>query len=220
MDFIFSIIKQLATTLSPSEFLTVLVLIAAVIFVIVKVVVKNAKGSKSLFNLFTGADSENDKIVELTTKVNGMATAADLEKAEQRIMTMLENLRKEAKAHDEDLTSQLTTISLMKVEIKNEFDSLIKQLNDLQHSTKMQDIRNEAGFRSISDALQKNQELILSIVSKLEKVDEFVRTSAPEFRGYHKELSKEIGELSKDIAIMDRVLQAQINTSKAGITLR
>jgi hypothetical protein len=58
------------------------------------------------------------------------------------------------------------------------------------------------------------------VLSQVEKVDEFARTAIPEFRSYHKELSKEVSQLSREVGIMDRVLQAHINTNSDGITLR
>lgn len=52
-------------------------------------------------------------------------------------------------------------------------------------------------------------------MSQLEKTDEFVKAFVPEFRSYHKELGKDMTELSKDIALMERSVQTQINNTNA-----
>jgi hypothetical protein len=50
---------------------------------------------------------------------------------------------------------------------------------------------------------------------QIEKIDEFVKASIPEFRGYHRDLGAELNNLSRDIALVERSLQMQINTANA-----
>ena len=57
------------------------------------------------------------------------------------------------------------------------------------------------------------------IISQIDKIDEFTRAAIPEFRSYHKELSKEVSELNRDIALVERTINTQINTANA-INLR
>ena len=54
---------------------------------------------------------------------------------------------------------------------------------------------------------------------QLEKIDEYVRSSVPEFRQAHRDLSKDLSTLSKDIALVERSIQAQIN-NVSGVKLR
>jgi hypothetical protein len=49
-------------------------------------------------------------------------------------------------------------------------------------------------------------------MSQLEKIDEFTRASIPEFRGYHKELVRQVSDLSRDVALVERSIQTQVNT--------
>lgn len=220
MDFFIGILKQLAASLSPSEFLMVLILIATTIFIVVRFIVKNAKGGKGVLAMITGDDGSNQQLEDINRRLESAVSKDDLHKMEERIITLIADLRSEARSHDSDLSAQLQTISVMKVEIEKEFEQVMKQMDTIHHQMKMHDIHDETSYAAIRESIQKGQDIMLRIISQVEKIDEFIRTSAPEFRSYHKELSKEIGQLSKDIGIMDRVLQAQINTSKSGITLR
>lgn len=218
LELLLGLLKQLAATLTPSEFLMVLILIAGGVFLVVKFILKNAKGSGGLLGIFTG--DKDAKLDELSTKIAGTVSKQELENLENRLVTILEEMRREAQRHNSELGEHVQTISIMKVELENSFEQVNKQMDSIQHQMKMHDLHDEAQFANIKESVVRGQELMNRILSQVEKVDEFARTTVPEFRSYHKELTKEVHTLSRDISVMDRVLQAQINTSKEGITLR
>lgn len=218
LELLLGLLKQLAATLTPSEFLIVLFLIAGAVFFVVKFILKNTKGSGGLLGIF-GAD-KNAKLDELSVKIAETVSKQELEKHEARLVSILDEMRREAQKHNSELCEHVQTISIMKVELENSFEQVNKQIDSIHHQMKMHDLHDEAQFATIKESVVRGQELMNRILSQVEKVDEFARTTVPEFRSYHKELTKEVHTLSRDISVMDRVLQAQINTSKEGITLR
>lgn len=218
LELLLGLLKQLAATLTPSEFLMVLFLIAGGVFFIVKFILKNAKGSGGLLSIFTG--DKDAKLDEFSKRLADTVSKTELQAVETRVISVLEEMRREAQRHNGELSEHVQTISIMKVELENSFEQVSKQIDSIQHQMKMHDLHDEAQFASMKESIARGQELMTKILSQVEKVDEFVRTTVPEFRSYHKELTKEVHTLSRDISVMDRVLQAQINTSKEGITLR
>lgn len=218
LELLLGLLKQLAATLSPSEFLMVLFLITGGVFLIVKFILKNAKGSGGLLGIFTG--DKDASLNEISKKLADAVSKTELQASENRIISVLEEMRREAEKRDSEMHDHVQTLSIMKVELENSFELVNKQIDAIQHQMKIHDLHDEAQFASIKESVARSQELMNKILSQIEKVDEFVRTTVPEFRSYHKELTKEVHTLSRDISVMDRVLQAQINTSKEGITLR
>lgn len=218
LELLLGLLKQLATKLTLSEFLMVLLLIAGGVFLVVKFILKNAKGSGGLLGIFSG--DKDAKLDEMSKKLSDAVSKTELQAAENRIISVLEQMRHEAEKRDSDMHEHVQTLSIMKVELENSFEQINKQIDAIQHQMKMHDLHDEAQFASIKESVARGQELMNKILSQVEKVDEFVRTAVPEFRSYHKELTKEVHTLSRDISVMDRVLQAQINTSKEGIILR
>ena len=218
MELLLGLLKQLAATLTPSEILMVLFLIAGAVFLVVKFILKNAKGSGGLHGIFSG--DRDAKLDEMSKKLSDTVSKTELQAAENRIISVLEQMRREAETRDSDMYEHVQTLSIMKVELENSFEQINKHMDAIQHQIKMHDLRDEAQFATIKESVARGQELMNKILSQIEKVDEFVRTTVPEFRSYHKELTKEVHTLSRDISVMDRVLQAQINISKEGITLR
>jgi chromosome segregation ATPase len=218
LELLLALLKQLAVTLTPSEFLTASFLIAGAVFFVVRFILKNAKCSGGLLSIFTG--NRDAKIEELSSKIAGTVSKEELTRVENRIIAILEEMKREAREHSGDLNQQVQVISIIRVEIQNSFAQINKQMDDIQQQMKRHDLHDEAQFAAIKESVAKNQELVNRVLSQVDKVDEFVRTTVPEFRSYHKELTKEVHNLSRDISVMDRVLQAQINTSKEGITLR
>ena len=218
MELLLSLLNQLAATLTPSEFLMVLFLITGVIFFIIKFILKNTKGFDGLLGLFAG--NKDAKLDELSKKLADTVSKTELRAVETKIISILEQIQREAQHHNNDFGEHVQAISIMKVELQNSFELINKQIDSIQHQMKMHDLHDEARFASIKDSIARGQELMNKVLSHVEKVDEFVRTTVPEFRSYHKELTKEVHSLSRDINVMDRVLQAQINIGKEGINLR
>jgi chromosome segregation ATPase len=218
-EFLLGLLRQLASTLSPFDFIVVLFLIASGTFFTMKFIFKNTRSSGGLLDLFAGTLND-ERIEQLTKKLDETASKNELIAVEKRIINVLDEMRREAQNHSSDLSEHVKAISIIKVELENSFDQINKQIDSIQQQIKMHDMHDDAQFAVIKDNITRSQELMNKVLSQIEKIDEFIRTTVPEFRSYHKELTKEVSTLNRDINVMDRVLQAQINTNKEGITLR
>lgn len=226
MEFVFGILKQLSASLTPLEFLLIVALIVVAILMTVRHISKASKGG--IIGLLTGQEEKPDKIGDLTKKFDEFAahaaTKTELQNSiadvKQLLTVGLTELINGSHLNDEHMDDHLQHINDMRAEFGKTLGLLQKQMDDMQHHMKMHDVHDETQFGAIKDSLQRSHELLHKLVSQVEKVDEYLKTTAPEFRSYHKDLTRELGQLSKDIGIMDRVLQAQINNGKSGITLR
>jgi hypothetical protein len=95
---------------------------------------------------------------------------------------------------------------------------IVRDLEFIKQSMSKSESTDALVHENVKQLIQRSQDVMQRISSQLEKVDEFARAAIPEFRSYHKELSKEVGELNRDIALVERSIQSQINTSS--VTLR
>jgi hypothetical protein len=151
-----------------------------------------------------GAKIQNGNLSRYSTEINAL-------KAE------VENEFLNAAAHIENIKQELKLFDVHNDAILRQIDT---QLADIAKQASTHEAHNETAYASVRENILRGQEVMHRVLSQVEKVDEFARTAIPEFRSYHKELSKEVSQLSREVGIMDRVLQAHINTNSDGITLR
>lgn len=216
MELIFTLLKQLAATLSPTEFLLVLGVMGGTAFWIAKIVIKLTSKRVGLAGILghnTDTDA-NEQLTNIITKKFDDMTLL-VQEILRPIPILLSELKVDAKTHDESLKMQVTEILLMKHDLVAFHDRLSRELEDIKHSSKMNDNSAASNVEAMKQILQRGQDLIQRISSQIEKIDEFTRSAVPEFRSYHKELSKEVGDLSRDVALVERSIQAQINTAHA-----
>lgn len=224
MDLILNLLKQLAATLSPSEFLIVLGIIVLVSFTAIRFTLKLMDKKGGLGSIFASQDPItilSEKIDKLTASVNELKQFDTLAKTNElfavrdRLFQILDEMQKNSADQDETIRSQITGLVLLKKDLTASFTELNSQLDDVKHQLKMHDAHDMQVFENFKEVLHRSQEVVQRVLSQLEKVDEFTRAMVPEFRSYHKELSKELGELSRDVALVERSVQAQINTMNA-----
>lgn len=227
MDIVFNLLKQLATSLSPTEFLTVLVIVAMTSFSIIKFLLTLAKKKGGLQNLLGGQDETSAEIKKISDlSLNASKNAADLksivedliqqqEQQFEKVVNIIVELKLESKEHAEALRTQITDMLLFKKDIENFSTSVTKELENIKHQMKMHETSDIQFFENVKDTLSKIHNTSIRMISQLEKTDEFARAFVPEFRSYHKELNKELSELSRDIALVERSIQTQINTVNA-----
>lgn len=226
MEIVFSILKQLSAMMSPLELLLIVALIAISILMSVRYIAKVPKSG--IIGLLTGQEEKPDKISDLTKKfedfVSNASTKTELQNSiaevKQLITVGLTELINGSRLNDENMDDHLQHNNDMRAEFGKTLGLIQKLIDDMLHLMKMHDVHNETQFNTLRESLHRNHELMHKLISHVEKIDEYLKTTAPEFRSYHKDLTRELGQLSKDIGIMDRVLQAQINNGKSGITLR
>lgn len=182
------------------------------------------KKKPGIFSFLTGqaeaAVSDDVTIQDIHHKINALVTTIDrlsttslTESSTKRIMTGLAEIKREVQELDEDFQRIDTNLHAMKEEISNCFKAIIAEFADIKHYMKMHDVSVHTDSEAAKELQQRIHGILVRAISQIEKADEFTRTTVPEFRSYHKEISKDISDLSRDIALVERSLQNQINTS-------
>lgn len=216
MDLILNILKQLSATLSPTEFLLVLVVLTLTAFSSVRFFMKfTGKKSGGFFGGGDNADSEkmqNDinKIgQDLSTIVN---TQTELL---AKLTELLSNIKTSTDENTEILREHATELLIFKKDVEAQSSAAQKEMDGIVHQLKMQDVHNSQMSDALRESLTKILAATTNMLTQLEKTDEFAKAFVPEFRSYHKELGKDITQLSKDLALMERSMQTQINNHNA-----
>ena len=212
MELLFNLLKHLAQTLSITEFVIVLTLIAGISLMIVKFILRLAsKKGGAISNLLSDDSASTEVIISKLDSI--------MSKNIDRVMLAIADVKAQSIEQDESLRKQITDILLLKHDVDALSDSINRELEDLKRDLKVSDSHNHNTSENIREVLQRMQDLVQRIISQIDKIDEFTRAAVPEFRSYHKELSKEMSELNRDIALVERSIQSQINTTNA-INLR
>ncbi len=136
-----------------------------------------------------------------------------------RILDALQTIKSQYDNHDELMRNQITEILLLKNDVESLSEGISRDLDEIKNQLRQYELHAHQSSEGMKDIVQRCQDLMQRIISQIDKIDEFTRAAIPEFRSYHKELSKEVSELNRDIALVERTIQSQINTSKA-INLR
>jgi hypothetical protein len=249
MDLIFGILKQLAATLSPTEFVLVLALMLIVAIVLTKTILKITGKPKSggLMGLL-GGGGDDDKEHKLTEEI--LSRIADLSKlyieyrdemldsttmsqtsvishqaeirdelmsantvAMDKIMALVYEIRNESLLHEGELKNHRAAMVAFKHELQQSSALVVRDLELIKQLIGKNDAADVLAHENVKQLIQRSQDIMQRVSSQLEKVDEFARAAIPEFRSYHKELSKEVGELNRDIALVERSIQTQMQTA-------
>lgn len=250
MELIFGILKQLAASLTPTEFLLVIALLLAVAVVVTKTVIKitgKARSSGGLLALLMGTRGNEteqqinteilNKITELTKLYiehrdiilnNHVEAYGDLAAHQvsikdeligannvsmDKIMALIYEIRNESQMHEGELKSHRTAMVAFKNELQQSSMLVVRDLELIKQLINKNESSDALAHENVKQLIQRTQDMMQRVSSQLEKVDEFARAAIPEFRSYHKELSKEVSELNRDIALVERSIQTQINTS-------
>lgn len=222
MEVLLGLLQTLTAAMTPTEFLiTAIIVIGSVIFAL-KFAFKHVKAGGFLNGLVNRGNDEKIRLLteHMEKSITKEQLAVEFSRFEAAISGMLTEIRRDAVAHNSEIGDNLTTLSMMRLDVEKTFSIIQMQIEAITSQMKLHDVHDEANFAEIKANIQRGQDLMNKVTSQLEKIDAFVQNAAPEFRQFHKELTREINQLSKDIGIMDHVLQAQINSSKLGITLR
>jgi chromosome segregation ATPase len=202
MELITSLIEKIYSSLSAAEFTLLIVLAIIMLPMILKALSKILANKTALASLIgPGNDSE---ILKIQESISSLATKDDIDSIKKSIADIRE------KIDDGNIVAQ---------ESKRDFMTLIASLQRdvLELSKKIESIDIEINRTNDSsrELLNKVNGLIAKLISQVDKIDEFAKTAVPEFRSYHKEISKDLSDLSRDVALVERTLQNQINNTNA-----
>jgi hypothetical protein len=208
------LVKYLAQVSSPGEFLMVMGVVLFIIFIGAKYFVTFIAHGRKFLNLFNGGGEH----YELSEKIGALATDEQVERSsvEQREQfDQLMEIMKEQLAVSRELLSQHAVLKQQHDdifrEVHEDVEALNRELKDLS-------VALQSHNTIMRMDVAKNQELIIRVITQLEKIDEFAKVSVPEFRASFKEVIHDLKIIERDMALIDQLLQLQINSP--GIKLK
>jgi chromosome segregation ATPase len=219
MDIFFTLLQELAKALSPSQFVLVLCTIAAACWTIVYFIVKNLRNKSGIW-AFLGANEEPVDLKDLKTAIDALSSenAAHHTARSAEINSILAALEREGKAADERTESLMTVLEELK-EVHDYLDDvkadLTRQIDELKHQFTMHDLHEQQIYESHKITLNNTLDMINKVHNQVEKIDEYVRNAVPEFKQSHRDLTKDLSNLSRDVALIERSIQTQISSVNA-----
>jgi uncharacterized coiled-coil DUF342 family protein len=212
MEFLFNLFKQLVTTLSPAEFVVVIAVIIGTSFYVVKLVLK--LGGKK--GILAGLLGQEDPVEALTKKLDTViARQQEILSAIDDVKVSVNAGRADHKVHDQTFSQHLSQLAMVQRDMQDLKQELHDANADMRQLIQMTSNQAQSGREQIILTVQRGQDIMVRLENNVAKMEEFIRASTPEFRTNFKELGKEISDLGKDIALVERSLQNQINTSNA-----
>lgn len=229
MDSILDTLVQLASSLSPTAFLGVLSLVVGAVLTTIKIMnyfSSKKKKAGGILALLTGQaavavteeltmQDVQKKLDILLSNIDTLATANDSDKISEKILFSLTEVKRDIAESAEQFEEHTANIISLRAEINDCFKAVLAEFADIKHYMKMHDVTVHQDSEAAKELQQRIHGIVVRAISQIEKADEFSRTTVPEFRSYHKELSKDVSDLSRDIALVERSIQNQINTSQA-----
>lgn len=214
MNIIVTLFKALAASLTTGQLLTVLALIGSITVFLIHLIIKNRKILGTFFLGHGDADSTK-QIADIRERLAGTATTEEVERAIEEINR---GIRDHNAGHTRDmdqLRDRLHEITLLRQEIQSSNERLAEDHLQLMQRLNLHETSEEAQVAQLLMAMNKSQDLLQRALLHLEKIDEFIKAAVPEFRGYHRELNGELRDLSRDIALVERTVQSQVNNGAA-----
>jgi hypothetical protein len=210
MEIILNLLKQLASTLSPTEFLVVCIIIIVAVTSLVKVILKMHKKG-GILAVLSSKDSEVT-LEELGKKVEALMPSAKHADATNSILLAITQAGNEAKARGElaQFNSATAKADLSRLE-----EHIRREFNDASAEMRLQSAQSRQSLESVSEVMRRSQDMLQRITQQLDKIDSFASMMAPEFRADHKELDKELSSLRHDISRIENLIQNQINNASA-----
>lgn len=216
MEIVLTLLKSLATTLSPTEFLVVLCLIIVAVFTSLKFILKHARrGRKDGISAFFTGGNDGDDIKDIQTKLDDVMTIDEFEKA-IHLLTQGQVKSNEAVMHElHALQARLEAIANAGRDAQAALREVHEDMLDMKELNRETTSNLTASTVLLKAEIAKALEQMQRLLSQVEKIDQFCRDAVPEFRGYHKDLGKSVNDLSRDVALVERSVQTQLNTGSA-----
>lgn len=211
METILALFKYLAAGLGPTEFLVVVGIIVITTAVLVRFILQN---KVKIAGWLTGQKETSPterSFNAIMVSLGRLATTEDVEK----LMNALRVAYANHEQNIEDLLEKFEELSSLRTEVALTCDRILDEVSEVKHQLQMHNDGSQAQYTNLLTQLAKSQDAISRNLTQIEKVDEYIKASVPEFRAYHRDLGTELNNLSRDIALVERSLQMQINTANA-----
>jgi hypothetical protein len=218
MELILSMLHQLASSLTAGQFLMILLIIALVSGTIILFYIKHSRTPSGMFSFLQSGRAQSEKdmseiklqLTALSVKIDGMIS---------EVKDLINAAFETQKERDQSIKIELTKTLAIKEEVQELYSKLNASLEDMKQVIKAQDSHEQQSSENIRNLLQHGLEAIRATHAQIGKIDDYIRDQVPQFRADNKEFAKELNDLSRDLALIERSIQTQINTVRA-VTLR
>lgn len=204
-------IKQIWTDLGHNTSFAIFILVVTIVAYMLKIILpllKKAWQSDPGQTQQTASPAASpEQVGRINDRVNELVTKEQLDDSLDDLNQTLTEIKKSISDLSESIQPNVTNVALIKRDFENLNYNFIREISHIKQS--LNDINTTPSEQLLKDI----RESIHKIEIQLEKLDEFVRHATPEFRSYHKELSKEITDLSRDLALIERTLQSATGQS-------
>ena len=225
MDLILNLLKQLSASLSPTQFLMVLVLIVVSIFLTIKFLAGKQRTAGGVLGMLSGYGEtqlieqgvQDKRIEDISAKLE-----LGLDSMHQNftsITTALDDIKVHIRENEQLYRKQMSDLLIVKRDLDKFAVHVTAELTDIKHGMRMKDVQDAVSFENLKNLFAKSNELLVQANNELQKLDDFMKSVIPEFRHDHKDISKEISDLSRDIALVERTIQNQMSSIQ-NISLR
>ncbi len=224
MDTITDLLHYLSKNFTPMEFIAVLAVILVISYLTIKQFLKSASKEDGLWDFLKSEESTleladlQDDLYKISRAQN--AKLDEIEKATADILAALTVMQTNDKLNAATLQTHLDELREMHDFLERSKEEAVKQFDEIKHQFKMHGMHDLQAFENLKNALDDAMSIITTANMQIEKIGDYVKNVVPEFKVSHKDLSKDISELSRDLALIERTLQNQINNTSRGINLR
>lgn len=220
METILQLLTSLASSFSPMQFLMVLGVIGLISISVILFVIQNMRQKSGLWSFLSAPEEEEIEISEVLNAVNRLAEESQRRYDEvltvhKEILMNVLAARAEETDRGSTILGYLQQIKSLEGSLSVAKEELTKHIDELRRQFTIHDLHDQQLYESLKTTLMSSLQVINKINTQVEKIDEYARTAVPEFKLAHKELSKDISDLSRDIALVERSIQSQINNVNA-----
>lgn len=220
METILQLLTSLASSFSPMQFLMVLGVIGLISISVILFVIQNMRQKSGLWSFLSAPEEEEIEISEVLNAVNRLAEESQRRYDEvltvhKEILMNVLAARAEETDRGSTILGYLQQIKSLEGSLSVAKEELTKHIDELRRQFNIHDLHDQQLYESLKTTLMSSLHVINKINAQVEKIDEYARTAVPEFKLAHKELSKDISDLSRDIALVERSIQSQINNVNA-----
>ena len=211
MDIILALIQYLLATLAPTEILVVIALLGLASFFAVKFALKRKNAIMSFF-----AKDEDEALKRINEKLASSLTREEFRAAMAQFELVVKHELEENTKTVDVLKDKFVEIATIRQDINDrEFQRVIEQIDENREIFLAQYEKSAQQHALILSSTTKIHDAQSKTLSQVEKIDEYVRAAVPEFRGYHRELGSDLKMLGRDLALIERSFQMNINNSSA-----
>lgn len=212
MDFIISLITHLADNLSVEQFVAVGLLIGVGGFVLARYLVSMSLGRGLMARVLPGRRSSDTTIDEILVRLDGVSTKEESKAATDAVLESIASMKEETLEQKQMLKMHAIEMLNLRHTVDRQCEDLSKDLDDIMNKIQEADKDNTTLLESMKELLLRYHDTVTRMNLQIERIDEFARSAIPEFRSSHKELSKDMSELNRDIALIERSIQAHMNS--------